>query len=95
MFRSSYVRRVFAQTNARVNGAVAQLGERGVRNAEARGSIPLCSTNTSATSATSTTSTTFAKTLTTKRPTESVHQTEAHHETPTLCNRERKCPYFS
>jgi hypothetical protein len=25
-------------------GAVAQLGERGVRNAEARGSIPLCST---------------------------------------------------
>ena len=27
-------------------GAVAQLGERRVRNAEARGSIPLCSTNT-------------------------------------------------
>ena len=25
-------------------GAVAQLGERGVRNAEVRGSIPLCST---------------------------------------------------
>ena len=28
------------------NGDVAQLGERGVRNAEARGSIPLISTNT-------------------------------------------------
>ena len=27
-------------------GDVAQLGERGVRNAEARGSIPLISTNT-------------------------------------------------
>ena len=26
------------------DGAVAQLGERGVRNAEVRGSIPLCST---------------------------------------------------
>jgi hypothetical protein len=28
------------------NGDVAQLGERGVRNAEARGSIPLISTKT-------------------------------------------------
>jgi hypothetical protein len=30
----------------RHNGDVAQLGERGVRNAEARGSIPLISTRT-------------------------------------------------
>jgi hypothetical protein len=29
-----------------INGDVAQLGERGVRNAEARGSIPLISTKT-------------------------------------------------
>ena len=31
--------------NARADGAVAQLGERIVRNDKVRGSIPLCSTN--------------------------------------------------
>jgi hypothetical protein len=30
---------------AGANGAVAQLGERDVRNVEVRGSIPLCSTS--------------------------------------------------
>jgi hypothetical protein len=30
---------------ATANGAVAQLGERDVRNVEVRGSIPLCSTS--------------------------------------------------
>jgi hypothetical protein len=30
--------------NIPIRGAVAQLGERGVRNAEVGGSIPLCST---------------------------------------------------
>gem|GEM_PF-4921274 len=36
----------FAMKGATSNGDVAQLGERGVRNAEARGSIPLISTKT-------------------------------------------------
>ena len=34
----------FDKKNKRNNGDVAQMGERGVRNAEVRGSIPLIST---------------------------------------------------
>lgn len=36
---------IFAMLQQKTIGAVAQLGERNVRNVEARGSIPLSSTN--------------------------------------------------